>query len=160
MWPHINNSLYEIDFEIKVMRNTCKNHRAGKIWFPSKSNSQVRGCLSPTAITRLDVFSLLLPLTPSPALSARHVLCALLSACLQRGKRFFQAPGCGLEEAGAGWAPAVCAAARYAIAESPPATQERCGGARPACNKHTHTPIPQGTTDTCFTRKSGSQIHS
>lgn len=139
------------------MRNTCKNHRTGKIWFPSKSNSQARGCLSPTAITRLDVFSLLLPLTPSPA-----SICSLLyCACLQRGQRFFQAPGCGLEEAGAGLSPAVAAAARYATAASPPATHQRCGGARPACNKHTH-PGSTGhhTHSTHFRRKSGSQIHS
>lgn len=77
MWPHINNSMYGNDFEIKVMRNTCKNHRAGKIGFPSKSSSQVRGCLSPTAIIRRDVFSLLSSLTPSPALSARYPLPAL-----------------------------------------------------------------------------------
>lgn len=67
MWPHINNSLYENDFEIKVMRSTCKNHRAGKIWFPSKSNSQVKGCLSPRAIIRLDVFFLTLVPDPQPS---------------------------------------------------------------------------------------------
>lgn len=74
--------MYRNDFEIKVMRNTCKNHRAGKIGFPSKSSSQVRGCLSPTAIVRRDAFSLLLSLTPSP-LSEVSAPCFTLT-CLQR----------------------------------------------------------------------------
>lgn len=49
------------------MRNTCKNHRAGKVCFPSKSSSQVRGCLSPTAIVGLDVFFLTLIPDPQPS---------------------------------------------------------------------------------------------
>lgn len=89
--------MYGNDFEIKVMRNTCKNHRAGKIRFPSKSSSQVRGCLSPTAIVRLDVFSLLLSLTPSPALSARSPLPAL-RALVSRGFSKHLAAGCRRRE--------------------------------------------------------------
>lgn len=86
------------------MRNTCKNHRAGKIGFPSKSSSQVRGCLSPTAIIRLDVFSLLLSLTPSPALSARYPLPAL-GTLVSRGfcKHWLRAGG-----GRSGQSPAVC----------------------------------------------------
>lgn len=98
MWPHINNSLYENDFQIKVIRNTCKNHRAGKIRLPSKSNSQVRGCLTQQPSYYLMFFPYSCPWPPAP--SARGLLPALLSTCLQRGKRLFQAPGCGLEEAG------------------------------------------------------------
>lgn len=123
--------MYGNDFEIKVMRNTCKNHRAGKIGFPSKSSSQVRGCLSPTAIIRRDVFSLLSSLTPSP-------LSEVSAPCFTHARlqRFFQAAGCGLEEAGAGRAPlCVGAAARYATAARPPAGQQRCGGARPGCDE-------------------------
>lgn len=138
----------------------------GKICFPSKSNSQVRGVLISNSLIPLDVFSLLLSLTPSPSCNGIYPL-ALLNACLQRRKRFCQAPGWGMaRQPGAGGrAGASSAAERYAIAASPPATRSRAAVAssQPAIN--TLAPARPNSTghqrrDTCFRRKSGSEIRS
>lgn len=139
------------------MRNTCKNHRTGKIWFPSKSNSQARGCLSPTAITRLDVFSLLLPLTPSPAL---YLLPALLCLSPARAEVF---PSTWLR-AGGGRSRAEPLLSLLQRVMQPlralrPRTNAAVEPGQPAINTHLGS-TGHHTHSTHFRRKSGSQIHS